>query len=215
MSKYVPHKFLGTNEIFSRTTSSPWTTTLATSDLEYPHATTHLQTSMPSPGLEPKPYGTGVSVANHYTGEPVISLIAPSDEFFPFDSKLHPFFSSIKLGKQVRLRFEEDGSKKLTYDSFSASEPLWSSTNNNQSAVLLNYCCSRESETLQRKPEDAHSFVFRFTFLSLYLCCLFLLFLANMAWSLDFNDSDTESEYSPETDEYDNDCDTDLSMCDE
>ncbi|GFU45284.1 hypothetical protein TNCV_4236681 [Trichonephila clavipes] len=28
---------------------------------------------------------------------------------------------------------------------------LWSSTNNNHSTVLLNYCCSRESETLQRK----------------------------------------------------------------
>ncbi|GFY16547.1 hypothetical protein TNCV_735741 [Trichonephila clavipes] len=30
---------------------------------------------------------------------------------------------------------------------------LWSGTNNNQSAVLLNYCCSRESKTLQRKNE--------------------------------------------------------------
>ncbi|GFU64001.1 hypothetical protein TNCV_245791 [Trichonephila clavipes] len=28
-----------------------------------------------------------------------------------------------------------------------------SGTNNNQSAVLLNYCCSRESDTLQRKNE--------------------------------------------------------------
>ncbi|GFV83370.1 hypothetical protein TNCV_3055171 [Trichonephila clavipes] len=30
---------------------------------------------------------------------------------------------------------------------------LWSGTNNNQSDVLLNYCCSRESETLRRKNE--------------------------------------------------------------
>ncbi|GFU64036.1 uncharacterized protein TNCV_246131 [Trichonephila clavipes] len=28
---------------------------------------------------------------------------------------------------------------------------LWSGTNNNQSAVLLTYCCSRESDTLERK----------------------------------------------------------------
>ncbi|GFW41175.1 hypothetical protein TNCV_842151 [Trichonephila clavipes] len=30
--------------------------------------TIHLQTSMSSPGFEPSPYGTVVSVANHYTG---------------------------------------------------------------------------------------------------------------------------------------------------
>ncbi|GFX46195.1 hypothetical protein TNCV_2298441 [Trichonephila clavipes] len=30
--------------------------------------TIHLQTSMSSPGFEPSPYGTAVSVANHYTG---------------------------------------------------------------------------------------------------------------------------------------------------
>ncbi|GFX23745.1 hypothetical protein TNCV_3596871 [Trichonephila clavipes] len=37
-------------------------------------------------------------------------------------------------------------------DAFSALETaIWSDTNNNQSAVLLNYCCSRESETLQRR----------------------------------------------------------------
>ncbi|GFT74059.1 hypothetical protein TNCV_3707911 [Trichonephila clavipes] len=30
--------------------------------------TIHLQTSLPSPGFEPSPYGTAVSVANHYTG---------------------------------------------------------------------------------------------------------------------------------------------------
>ncbi|GFW93242.1 hypothetical protein TNCV_2603601 [Trichonephila clavipes] len=28
----------------------------------------HLQTSMPSPGFDPRPYGTVVSVTNHYTG---------------------------------------------------------------------------------------------------------------------------------------------------
>ncbi|GFX01261.1 hypothetical protein TNCV_4582271 [Trichonephila clavipes] len=28
----------------------------------------HLQTSMPSPGFEPRPYGIAVSVTNHYTG---------------------------------------------------------------------------------------------------------------------------------------------------
>ncbi|GFT37303.1 hypothetical protein TNCV_1127281 [Trichonephila clavipes] len=39
-------------------------------------------------------------------------------------------------------------------DSFSALRQLWRGTNNNQSAVLLNYCCSRESETLQGKNED-------------------------------------------------------------
>ncbi|GFW38127.1 DUF4817 domain-containing protein [Trichonephila clavipes] len=38
--------------------------------LKYPHAekTIHLQTPMSSPGFEPRPYGTAVSVANHYTG---------------------------------------------------------------------------------------------------------------------------------------------------
>ncbi|GFW72377.1 uncharacterized protein TNCV_704141 [Trichonephila clavipes] len=30
--------------------------------------TIHLQTSMSSPGFEPSPYGTAVSIANHYTG---------------------------------------------------------------------------------------------------------------------------------------------------
>ncbi|GFX23198.1 hypothetical protein TNCV_4559801 [Trichonephila clavipes] len=30
---------------------------------------------------------------------------------------------------------------------------LWSGTNNNQSAVLLNYCCSRESETFSSENE--------------------------------------------------------------
>ncbi|GFX20074.1 hypothetical protein TNCV_1436341 [Trichonephila clavipes] len=36
--------------------------------------TTHLQTSMPSPRIEPRPYGTAVSVANHYTGRETSSL---------------------------------------------------------------------------------------------------------------------------------------------
>ncbi|GFY35592.1 hypothetical protein TNCV_196921 [Trichonephila clavipes] len=39
--------------------------------LEYPHAakgTIHLQTSIPLPRFEPRPYGTAVSVTNHYTG---------------------------------------------------------------------------------------------------------------------------------------------------
>ncbi|GFW19945.1 hypothetical protein TNCV_866511 [Trichonephila clavipes] len=31
-------------------------------------STIHLQTSMSSPGFEPRPNGTAVSVANHYTG---------------------------------------------------------------------------------------------------------------------------------------------------
>ncbi|GFV52740.1 hypothetical protein TNCV_2874111 [Trichonephila clavipes] len=31
-------------------------------------STIHLQTSMSSPGFEPSPYGTTVSVANHYAG---------------------------------------------------------------------------------------------------------------------------------------------------
>ncbi|GFW92756.1 hypothetical protein TNCV_1735491 [Trichonephila clavipes] len=31
-------------------------------------STTHLQTTMPSPGLEPRPNGTTVIVINHYTG---------------------------------------------------------------------------------------------------------------------------------------------------
>ncbi|GFT85095.1 hypothetical protein TNCV_791281 [Trichonephila clavipes] len=36
--------------------------------------TIHLQTSMPSPGFEPRPYGTTVSVTNHYTGWAVKKL---------------------------------------------------------------------------------------------------------------------------------------------
>ncbi|GFV70888.1 hypothetical protein TNCV_3040831 [Trichonephila clavipes] len=35
--------------------------------LEYPHSA-KAQTSMPPPRFEPRPYGTAVSVANHYTG---------------------------------------------------------------------------------------------------------------------------------------------------
>ncbi|GFU56974.1 hypothetical protein TNCV_214011 [Trichonephila clavipes] len=38
-------------------------------------------------------------------------------------------------------------------NAFSVLRQLWSGTNNNQSAVLLNYCCSIESETLQRKTK--------------------------------------------------------------
>ncbi|GFS89685.1 hypothetical protein TNCV_3787271 [Trichonephila clavipes] len=41
---------------------------------------------------------------------------------------------------------------------------LWSGTNNNQSAVLLNNCCSRESETLLGKnvtPATKNSVTFR------------------------------------------------------
>ncbi|GFT13982.1 hypothetical protein TNCV_2616091 [Trichonephila clavipes] len=30
--------------------------------------TIHLQSSMPSPRFEPKPYGTVISIANHYSG---------------------------------------------------------------------------------------------------------------------------------------------------
>ncbi|GFT23352.1 uncharacterized protein TNCV_2016411 [Trichonephila clavipes] len=30
-------------------------------------------------------------------------------------------------------------------------QQLWNGTNNNQSAVLLNYCCSRESELAAKK----------------------------------------------------------------
>ncbi|GFV34137.1 uncharacterized protein TNCV_3631021 [Trichonephila clavipes] len=37
---------------------------------------------------------------------------------------------------------------------FLCSRQQWSGTNNNPSAVVLNYCCSRKSETLQRKNED-------------------------------------------------------------
>ncbi|GFT83733.1 hypothetical protein TNCV_3891121 [Trichonephila clavipes] len=39
-------------------------------------------------------------------------------------------------------------------DAFSVLETAMDGTSNNQSAFLLNYCCSRESETLQRKNED-------------------------------------------------------------
>ncbi|GFU89620.1 uncharacterized protein TNCV_4599331 [Trichonephila clavipes] len=38
-------------------------------------------------------------------------------------------------------------------DAFSALETVMDGTNNNQSGVLLNYCCSRESEIAQRKNE--------------------------------------------------------------
>ncbi|GFW99074.1 hypothetical protein TNCV_3008441 [Trichonephila clavipes] len=31
-------------------------------------STMHLQTSTPSPGFEPRPYGTAVSITNNYTG---------------------------------------------------------------------------------------------------------------------------------------------------
>ncbi|GFY25285.1 uncharacterized protein TNCV_2484051 [Trichonephila clavipes] len=37
---------------------------------------------------------------------------------------------------------------------------LWSGTNNNQSAVLLNNCCPRESEILQRKYEGVQCVLF-------------------------------------------------------
>ncbi|GFX89031.1 hypothetical protein TNCV_2853311 [Trichonephila clavipes] len=38
--------------------------------------TTHLQTSMSSPGFKPRPNGTAVSVANHYTGWPTFLQIS-------------------------------------------------------------------------------------------------------------------------------------------
>ncbi|GFX19295.1 hypothetical protein TNCV_3014341 [Trichonephila clavipes] len=38
--------------------------------------TIHLQTSMPSPGFEPKPNGTAASVTNHYTGWAAHKLVA-------------------------------------------------------------------------------------------------------------------------------------------
>ncbi|GFT20229.1 hypothetical protein TNCV_4060371 [Trichonephila clavipes] len=34
----------------------------------YPQSAIHLQTSMPCPGFEPRPYGTVVNVINHYIG---------------------------------------------------------------------------------------------------------------------------------------------------
>ncbi|GFV35630.1 hypothetical protein TNCV_5016451 [Trichonephila clavipes] len=43
----------------------------STAILEYPYAVKalfYLKTSLPPPGFEPRPYGTAVSVANHYTG---------------------------------------------------------------------------------------------------------------------------------------------------
>ncbi|GFV27250.1 hypothetical protein TNCV_3459451 [Trichonephila clavipes] len=40
-------------------------------------------------------------------------------------------------------------------------------------------------------------------------------FLDSMTLSLDFNESDSEQEYFPEIDEYSNDSDTELSICDE
>ncbi|GFT11884.1 hypothetical protein TNCV_1923921 [Trichonephila clavipes] len=43
----------------------------------------------------------------------------------------------------------ENSKSPSNADAFSALETaLWGDTNNNQSAVLLNYCCSRESESL-------------------------------------------------------------------
>ncbi|GFU27643.1 hypothetical protein TNCV_3825551 [Trichonephila clavipes] len=35
----------------------------------------HLQTSMPSPGFEPRPYSTTVSVTNHYTGWAAMNIM--------------------------------------------------------------------------------------------------------------------------------------------
>ncbi|GFU14842.1 hypothetical protein TNCV_2807511 [Trichonephila clavipes] len=43
-------------------------------------------------------------------------------------------------------------------DAFFALVLLWSGTHNNQSAVLLNYCFSRESETLQWKNESVQCY---------------------------------------------------------
>ncbi|GFY34191.1 hypothetical protein TNCV_2504941 [Trichonephila clavipes] len=37
--------------------------------------TIHLQTSMSSPGFEPRPYGTAVSVTNHYTGWVIFNAV--------------------------------------------------------------------------------------------------------------------------------------------
>ncbi|GFX09743.1 hypothetical protein TNCV_653421 [Trichonephila clavipes] len=36
--------------------------------------TMHLQTSMSSPVFEPRPYGTAISVVNHYTGKATLFL---------------------------------------------------------------------------------------------------------------------------------------------
>ncbi|PRD29050.1 UNVERIFIED_CONTAM: hypothetical protein NCL1_30601 [Trichonephila clavipes] len=70
-------------------------------------------------------------------------------------------FLILKKSRETILNFvskldSEDGSKKretLKEANDVALDHalylrLWSGTNNNHGAVLLNYCCSRESETL-------------------------------------------------------------------
>ncbi|GFX15339.1 hypothetical protein TNCV_3302681 [Trichonephila clavipes] len=43
--------------------------------------TIRLQTSLPSPGIEPRPYGTAVSVANHYIGWATTNWYSQEDLF--------------------------------------------------------------------------------------------------------------------------------------
>ncbi|GFU06205.1 hypothetical protein TNCV_4765121 [Trichonephila clavipes] len=47
--------------------------------------TIHLQTSMPSQGFEPSPYGIAVSVANHYTGWATTSEEMRGTAWIPVD----------------------------------------------------------------------------------------------------------------------------------
>ncbi|GFX24444.1 hypothetical protein TNCV_992591 [Trichonephila clavipes] len=54
-----------------------------TSHLSSPSSSTgtiHLQTSLPSPEFEPKPYGTAVSVGNHYTRGVAEKYLKRTDE---------------------------------------------------------------------------------------------------------------------------------------
>ncbi|GFU22862.1 hypothetical protein TNCV_4966081 [Trichonephila clavipes] len=62
--------------------------------------TIHLQTSMSSPGFKPSPYGTAVSVANHYTGwaTKIPYLLESKPHFLPDVNATE---------NRVRLRFEE------------------------------------------------------------------------------------------------------------
>ncbi|GFT25232.1 hypothetical protein TNCV_181051 [Trichonephila clavipes] len=56
----------------------------------------HLETSMPSPGFEPRPYATAVSVTNNYTGWSWVRFQGLTRIFFSGSENLDQFLEVIE-----------------------------------------------------------------------------------------------------------------------
>ncbi|GFV94015.1 hypothetical protein TNCV_3573681 [Trichonephila clavipes] len=58
-----------------------------------------------------------------------------------------------QFGESLFYRLHEPTNTNRQLSVYVCRKQLWGGTNNNQSDVVLNYCCSRESETLHQKNE--------------------------------------------------------------